>query len=110
MKKIEAFIKEHRLDHVALALHHVEGVTGATISHVGGFGRGLASGEAAPQVEDFKPRIKLVVFCADEHVEAVVDAIQEKAHTGLRGDGKIYVLPVEEAVRISTGERGESAV
>ncbi len=110
MKKVEAFIKEHRLDNVTLALHRVEGVTGATISHVHGFGRGRLSENEPPQVEDFKRCVKLVLYCADDHVEAIVAAIQDKAHTGLRSDGKIFILPVEDAIRISTGERGAGAV
>lgn len=107
MKKIETFIKAHRLDGVTLALHHVEGLTGMTVSEARGFGRGRGS-EHNPG--DFHHVVRIEVFCADALVDTVVQTIERTAHTGLRGDGKIYVLPVEQAVRISSGERGEAAL
>ena len=105
MKKIEAFIKSHRLDELIEALHHLDGLKGMTTTDVRGFGRGRPDG-----VRDFKSNTKIEVFCSDEMAEMVVSTVEKATHTGLRSDGKIYVIPVEEAVRISTGERGEEAV
>lgn len=107
MKKIEAFIKSHRLDDVALALHRIESLGGMSVTDVRGFGR--KRGEA-PQSADFHHTVRIEVFCSDQLAPTVVDTIEKTAHTGLRGDGKVYVLPVEEAVRISTGERGHAAL
>lgn len=107
MKKIEAFIKAHRLDDVTLALHHVEGLTGVTVSESRGFGRVRDSGH---NPDDFHQVVRVEVFCADALADKVVQTIERTGHTGLRGDGKVYVIPVEQAVRISSGERGEAAV
>lgn len=113
MKMITAFIKPHKLNAVTLALHDIEGLSGASASEVRGFGRGRAK-EAPDRILyetlDYVPRMRLEIACADHVVERVVAAIEENARTGLRGDGKIYVSDVAQAVRISTGERGESAV
>lgn len=98
---------------MTLALHQVEGLTGLSVTNVQGFGRGRAKGAPQRIVDDlveYMPRVKLEIVCRDELVEEVIAAIEKTAHTGLRGDGKIYVTPVEIAVRISTGERGEEAV
>lgn len=84
-----------------------------SVTDVRGFGRGRAKGARQRIVEDmveYMPRVKLEIFCHDELVEQVIAAIEQTAHTGLRGDGKIYVTPMETAVHISTGERGEEAV
>lgn len=113
MNEVRAFIKPHMLSRVILALHEIEGLTGLTVSEVQGFGRGRARGVRNRIVEDqveYVPHVRIEAFCRAELVEAVVTAIQQNAHTGLKGDGKIYVLPVAEAVRISTGERGAEAV
>lgn len=107
MKKIEAFIKSHRLDDVALALHRIETLGGMSATEVRGFGR---KRDEAPQSADFHHTVRIEVFCSDQLATTVVDTIEKAAHTGLRGDGKVYVLPVEEAVRISTGERGHTAL
>lgn len=107
MKKIEAFIKTHRLVEVTRAVHHVEGVDGMTVADTRGVGRGR---EATHSVDEFKQVVRIEVFCKDSTAMGVVKAIEDAAHTGLRGDGKVYVLKVEEAVRISTGERGDAAV
>ncbi|MFQ5569511.1 MAG: P-II family nitrogen regulator [Rhodothermales bacterium] len=114
MKEIKAYIKPHKLSAVTLALHKVEGLTGMSVSDVRGFGRGRAK-EAPHKVRedlvDFIPHVKLEIVCHDDLVDEIVETIREAAHTGLRGDGKIYVLStVEKAVRISTGERGLNAV
>ncbi len=96
-----------------MALHKIEGLSGLSVVDMRGFGRGKARASVRRIVEDlvdYMPRVKIEVVCHDALVEDVVAAIEQAAHTGLRGDGKIYVTPVEMAVRISTGERGEAAV
>lgn len=107
MKKVEAFIKAHRLDDVTLALHHIDGLTGATVSEARGFGRSRGSKH---NPDDFHQVVRVEVFCADTLAETVIQTIQRAAHTGLRSDGKVYVLPVEQALRISTDEHGQDAV
>lgn len=113
MKKISAYIKPHRLSAVTLALHQVAGLSGMSVSNMRGFGRGRAK-EAPHRIRedlvDFIASVKIEIVCHDDLVEEVVETIRREAHTGLRGDGKIYVAPIEDAVRISTGERGEAAV
>lgn len=113
MKEIKAYIKPHKLSAVTLALHRVEGLSGMSVTTARGFGRGRA--KDAPQsirvdLVDFLPVVKIEIVCSDDLVEAVIDTIRSEAHTGLRGDGKIYVAPIEDAVRISTGERGQTAI
>lgn len=107
MKKIEAFVKAHRLDDVSLALHRIETLGGMTVTDARGFGR--MRGEH-PDPAEFHPTVRVEVFCSDQLSPTIVDTIEKAAHTGLRGDGKIYVIPVEDAVRISTGERGDTAL
>ncbi len=112
MRKIEAIIKPFKLDEVKEALNAI-GVQGITVSEVKGFGRQKGHTElyrGAEYVVDFLPKIKVEVVVADDLVEKVTDAIQSAANTGRIGDGKIFVLPVGEAVRIRTGERGEEAI
>jgi nitrogen regulatory protein P-II 1 len=112
MKKVEAIIKPFKLDEVKEALHGI-GIQGMTITEVKGFGRQKGHTElyrGAEYVVDFLPKIKLEVAVADEVVDKVIDAIVEAANTGRIGDGKIFVLPIEEAIRIRTGERGSDAV
>jgi len=113
MKMVIAFIKKNRLDEVMLALHKIEGLTGVSSSEVHGFGRDRSRHAPDQKQEislDFQPHMRLEIACRDELVEKILTTIEWTAHTGLRGDGKIYVLPVEEAVRISNGERDENAV
>jgi nitrogen regulatory protein P-II 1 len=112
MKKVEAIIKPFKLDEVKEALHGI-GIQGMTITEVKGFGRQKGHTElyrGAEYVVDFLPKIKLEVAVADDVVDKVIDAIVEAANTGRIGDGKIFVLPIEEAIRIRTGERGTDAV
>ncbi len=112
MKKIEAIIKPFKLDEVKEALSRV-GVDGLTVSEVKGFGRQKGHTElyrGAEYVVDFLPKIKLEIVVTADLVEKVVEAIVTAANTGKIGDGKIFVLPLEEAVRIRTGERGADAV
>lgn len=113
MKEVRAYIKPHMLSKVSTALHKIEGLTGMSVLEVKGYGRGKAK-DAPHRIVDgfveYMPCVKIEVICKDELVDPVVTAIQQNAHTGLRGDGKIYVSGIEQAVRISTGEQGEVAV
>jgi len=112
MKMITAIIKPFKLDDVRDALAEV-GVQGMTVTEVRGFGRQKGHTElyrGAEYVVDFLPKLKLEIAVADERVEAVVDAIAEAASSGRIGDGKIFVLNVEQAVRIRTGEQGDEAL
>jgi nitrogen regulatory protein P-II 1 len=112
MKKIEAVIKPFKLDEVKEALHEI-GVQGMTVTEVKGFGRQKGHTElyrGAEYVVDFLPKIKLEIAISDDLVDKVVEAIAGAANTGRIGDGKIFVIPVEQAVRIRTGERGDDAL
>ena len=112
MKKVEAIIKPFKLDEVKNALHEV-GITGMTVSEVKGFGRQKGHTEVyrgAEYVIDFLPKIKIEVVLDDAIAESAVQAIQDSARTDKIGDGKIFVLPVEQAIRIRTGEQGPDAV
>lgn len=108
MKQIQAYIKKHKLNDVVRALRKVPKITGLSIMERNGCGRGWATGNIYEQ--DSWTGIKMEVFCNDDVAEDVVAAIEQEAHTGLKGDGKIYISSVEQAVRISSGERGEGAV
>ena len=112
MKKIEAIIKPFKLDEVREALSEV-GIAGLTVSEVKGFGRQKGHTElyrGAEYVVDFLPKIKVEIVLGDDMVEQAVEAIIKAAHTGKIGDGKIFVFPVEQVVRIRTGETDESAI
>ena len=112
MKKIEAIIKPFKLDEVREALSEV-GVTGLTVTEVKGFGRQKGHTElyrGAEYVVDFLPKIKIELVVAEETVETAIEAIIKAARTGKIGDGKIFVTPVEQIVRIRTGETNESAI
>jgi nitrogen regulatory protein P-II 1 len=112
MRKIEAIIKPFKLDEVKEALHGI-GIQGMTVTEVKGFGRQKGHTElyrGAEYVVDFLPKIKIEITLSDDMADKAVQAIVEAANTGRIGDGKIFVLPVEEAVRIRTGERGSDAV
>ena len=112
MKKIEAIIKPFKLDDVKDALNDV-GVVGVTVTEVKGYGRQRGHTElykGAEYVVDFLPKVKVELVVDDEVAAKVVDAIERAAKSGKIGDGKIFVLPVEEAVRIRTGERGIGAL
>jgi nitrogen regulatory protein P-II 1 len=112
MRKIEAVIKPFKLDEVKEALHGI-GIQGMTVTEVRGFGRQKGHTElyrGAEYVVDFLPKIKLEIAVTDDMVDKVVEAIVSAANTGRIGDGKIFVLPMEEAIRIRTGERGPEAV
>jgi len=112
MQKVEAVIKPFKLDEVKEALNAI-GVQGITVCEVKGFGRQKGHTElyrGAEYVVDFLPKIKLEIVAADDLIPKIVSTIQTAANTGRIGDGKIFVLPVIEAVRIRTGDRGEDAI
>jgi nitrogen regulatory protein P-II 1 len=112
MKKVEAIIKPFKLDDVKNALHEI-GVSGLTVSEVRGFGRQKGHTEVyrgAEYVIDFLPKVKIEVVLDDALAPRAIEAIQQAAKTDKIGDGKIFVLNIEEAVRIRTGERGSDAV
>ena len=112
MKKVDAIIKPFKLDEVKESLSAI-GVQGLTVTEVKGFGRQKGHTElyrGAEYVVDFLPKVKLEIIVKDEQVANVVAAIEKSAKTGRIGDGKIFVLPIDEVVRIRTGERGEQAI
>ncbi|QMT31019.1 P-II family nitrogen regulator [Alysiella filiformis] len=112
MKKIEAIIKPFKLDDVREALTEL-GIAGMTVTEVKGFGRQRGHTEVyrgAEYAVDFLPKVKLEIVLADDMVERAVETIMEAARSGKIGDGKIFVLPVDDVIRIRTGETGENAV
>ena len=112
MKKIEAIIKPFKLDEVKEALSRA-GINGMTVQEVKGFGRQKGHTElyrGAEYVVDFLPKVKIEVLIDDDRAAEVVDAITSAARTGRIGDGKIFIMAVEDVVRIRTGERGQEAV
>lgn len=109
MKEIKAYIKKHKLDEVIRALRKIEGLTGMSVIDSCGYGVGWGGAKGEEQV-DCRPGVKVEIVCRDDLADQVVAAIEKAAHTGLKGDGKIYVGSIELAVRISTGERGLGAV
>ena len=112
MKKIEAIIKPFKLDEVKEALQEI-GVQGITVTEAKGFGRQKGHTElyrGAEYVVDFLPKVKVEIVVPDDRVEPAVESIQKAARTGRIGDGKIFVLNIEEAIRIRTGEAGTDAL
>ncbi len=112
MKKIEAIIKPFKLDDVKEGLNEI-GITGMTISEVKGHGRQKGHKEiyrGAEYVVDFIPKIKIELIVSADIVEQVVEKIRSTANTGKIGDGKIFVLPVEDVIRVRTGEHGQDAI
>jgi len=112
MKLVTAIIKPFKLDEVREALSSI-GVQGITVTEVKGFGRQKGHTElyrGAEYVVDFLPKLRLEAAVPDALVDQVIDAIEAAARTGKIGDGKIFVLPIEQAVRIRTGETGDSAL
>ena len=112
MKLIKAIIKPFKLDDVREALSEI-GVQGITVSEVKGFGRQKGHTElyrGAEYVVDFLPKVKVETVVEDDKVESVIDAIRGAANTGKIGDGKIFIMPVEQAIRIRTGESGDEAL
>ena len=112
MKKLEAIIKPFKLDEVKEALHEV-GIQGITITEAKGFGRQKGHTELYRGAEysvDFLPKMRIEIVCADDQLDQVIDAIVKAANTGKIGDGKIWVEPVEQVIRIRTGESGNDAI
>ena len=112
MKKIEAIIKPFKLDDVKDALNEM-GIKGMTLSEVKGYGRQKGHKEiyrGAEYVVDFIPKVKLEIIIESERVDEVVETIRVAANTGKIGDGKIFVMPVEEVIRVRTGEKGREAI
>jgi nitrogen regulatory protein P-II 1 len=112
MKKIEAIIKPFKLDEVRDALQLV-GLQGITVTEAKGFGRQKGHGEQhrGPEyIVDFLPKVKIEVVCDDSMLDRAVEAITSAARTGRIGDGKIFISPVEEVIRIRTNEKGEAAI
>ncbi|MEJ7554441.1 MAG: nitrogen regulator P-II GlnB [Aquificaceae bacterium] len=112
MKKVEAIIKPFKLDEVKDALVEI-GIGGMTVTEVRGFGQQKGHTEiyrGTEYVIDFLPKVKIEVIVRDEDVEKVVETIMKTAQTGRVGDGKIFIIPVEDVIRIRTGERGEQAI
>ena len=112
MKKVEAIIKPFKLDDVKEALSEI-GIYGMTVTEVNGYGRQKGHKEiyrGAEYVVDFIPKIKIEIVVEAERADQVVDKIRDAANTNKIGDGKIFVIPVEEAVRVRTGEKGSDAI
>jgi nitrogen regulatory protein P-II len=112
MKKIEAIIKPFKLDDVKEALSEI-GIYGMTVTEVNGYGRQKGHKEiyrGAEYVVDFVPKIKLEIVVTDDRLDETVETIRSATNSGKIGDGKIFVLPVEEAIRVRTGERGDDAI
>lgn len=112
MKKVEAIIKPFKLNEVKDALHEI-GVLGMTVSEVKGFGRQKGHTEiyrGSEYTVDFLPKVKIEIVLPDSQVQSAVDIIVKAARTGKIGDGKVFISPVEEAVRIRTEEKGDKAV
>ncbi len=112
MKKIEAIVKPFKLDDIKDRLDEI-GIRGMTVSEVKGFGRGGGKAPVYPGAEyviDFVPKLKLEIVVEDDLVHPAIDAITEGARTGHVGDGKIFVIPIDEAIRIRTGETGPDAL
>lgn len=112
MKKIEAIIKPFKLEDVKEALKDI-GVQGITVTEVKGFGRQKGHTElyrGAEYVIDFLPKIKLEIVVPEDQLVKVLEAVTESAKTGKIGDGKIFIYPMEDVIRIRTGERGEIAI
>jgi nitrogen regulatory protein P-II 1 len=113
MKEIKAIIRPSKLLEVTQELHEIEGLPGVTISEIKGFGKGRAKNaqdKIVYEMVEFIPRIQLEVVVHDEMVDEVVNVIQQYAHTGNTGDGKIFVSTVDDIVKIRTNERGSDAI
>lgn len=112
MKKIEAIVKPYKLDEVKEALSQI-GINGMTITEVKGYGRQKGHKEiyrGAEYIVDFLPKVKIEIIVGHTMVDLVVEKITEAARTGKIGDGKIFISPVEDVIRVRTGERGEDAI
>jgi len=112
MKKIEAVIKPFKLDDVKEALNDI-GIQGMTVSEVKGYGRQKGHTEiyrGAEYAVDFIPKLKIEIIVPDDRCEEVVEIVKKSSFTGKIGDGKIFIIPIDDVIRVRTGERGESAL
>lgn len=112
MKKLECIIRPFKLEEVKEALNNV-GARGMTVSEIRGFGRSRGHTELYRGSEytiEFVPKLRLEIVVAEENVDKVIEAVQQSASTGKIGDGKIFILPIDEIIRIRTGERGPAAI
>jgi nitrogen regulatory protein P-II 1 len=111
MKHVWAIIQPHKLSDVSLVLRRISGVSGITVTDARGWGKGKRQDEAShrDEVRDFEAHVRIDVVCSADIAEDVANAIRQTAHTGFRGDGMVYISPIENAIRISTGERGDAA-
>ena len=112
MNMILAFLPPYRLERVALRLHALPGFPGMTVSEARGHGheKGQDDQDSRSEMTDYTPTVRIEIVVPDEFVEPIMSTIYEAAHTGERGDGKVYVLPVSDALRIKTGQRGGDAM
>lgn len=113
MQEIKAYIKNHKLEAVTLALHRVEGISGMSVSEVRGFGRSKAHTNASNPIDgtaDFVNHVKIEIVCHDQYVDEVLEVLKGLAHTGLRGDGRIFVSDVSRAIRIEDGVEDNTVV
>ena len=113
MKEIKAIIKPFKLDNVLTELHKIEGLPGITISDIKGFGKSKGKGAdetISEGLHELVPKVKIELVVADEIADQIIDVIQQSAHTGNIGDGKIFVIDVINVVKIRTDERGSTAV
>lgn len=110
MKEIKAYIQKHKISEVTRALRRVQGLTGMSIIDTCGYGIGWNNENGEEDQPDCRPGIKIEIVCLDDLVEKVISTIKAAAHTGLKGDGRIYVSEIIQAVRISSGDTGEEAV
>ncbi len=106
MKEIKAYIKEHKLDAVVMALHKLKELPGFSVVDVRGCGSQHIEDGKMCQIEDLLKHAKIEIVCKNEQAEEIISAIERAAHTGLRGDGKIYISTIDEAISIQTGVRG----
>ncbi len=112
MKKVEAIIRHFKLEDIKNALNEI-GVAGMTVTEVKGFGRQKGHTEMYRGTEyaiDFVPKVKIEVVCTEETIQTIVDTIVAKAQTGQMGDGKIFIVNLDQAIRIRTGEKGADAI
>ncbi|MEH6672377.1 P-II family nitrogen regulator [Halopseudomonas sp.] len=113
MQEIKAYIKNHKLEAVTLAMHRVNGVSGMSVSDVRGYGRSKAHTSATNPIDgtaDFVSHVKIEIVCHDQYVDDVIQVLKSVAHTGLRGDGRIFISEVGRAIRIEDGVEDSTVV
>ena len=113
MKEVRAFVQPFLIDKITAALLELPGFPGMSVSDLRGFGRGMkssASHSLQEELQEFTHKLRLEIFVRDDMAVKVAEAVAAAAHTGNRGDGKVFILAVEQAIRIRTGERGDAAI